>query len=311
MPFQLPVEITDFGTGVPGVTNRSVIEQFSTADILRAAVVAGHGIGGRQVDWRIQAWRIASIRLALDLPAQSSSSPSPIAHPRAWQRLDPSEKASINNLLGNTITKLLCERLLDAPRTWFLDLYRSRFSADLVGVKRPDFFTQTSSGQWLSLEAKGRSNRPSAASLSSAKAQANALRRINGADVAAHIVCWTMARGSNLCARFHDPVPGGQGEIDVETAELVRDYYAPVHEIMKVSREEQHPSGVTLYRFDAGDFKIGLQPRVEVELRAGQQRIKKSEYIIDAPEDALTTVPALKYGPDGVVIVPGDSWPDE
>lgn len=310
MPFQLPVEITGFGSGLPGVTNRNVVEQFSTGDILRAAVVAGHG-GAKQVNWRIQAWRIASIRLALNLPGPSGSSPRPLTHPRAWARLDPSEKASVNNLLGNTVTKLLCERLLDAPRTWFLDLYRSRFSADLAGVKRPDFFTQTRGGQWLSLEAKGRSNRPSAASLSLAKAQANALRRINGVDVAAHVVCWTMARGKSLCVRFHDPAPSGQGEITVEPQQLVRDYYAPVHEVMEASHEERHPSGATLYQFDAGDFKIGLHPNVEAELRAGQQRIKKSEHVFDAPDNTSTAVPTLKYGPDGVVVVPGESWPDE
>ncbi len=315
MPFELPVQVSGFGPAISPDMNGFFLECFSTSDIIRAAVLAGYGAGG--VDWRIRAWRIASIRMAVNFPV----GPSPmllgkLSHPRAWLQLDPSEKASISNLLGNIATKLLCERILDAPRLWFLDVYRNRFSVKLAGKRRPDFFTQTRAGQWLSVEAKGRSYGPSIPKLNSAKTQANAVVRINGSKVVAHVVCWTMSRGGAVSARFHDPEPADEGDsLTVEPGELFRDYYEPVRQMMQGSPLVEYPHGLKLFRFEAADFLIGIHPRIERYLETDIDYVAPTDagFSKKLPhfraEPPLEPVGEIVAGPDGVIIIPGRSWP--
>jgi hypothetical protein len=252
---------------------------------------------------------VASIRLALDLPpAELPGVNSRLSHPRVWSDLDPSEKGAVNNLLGNTVTKLLCERLLNAPRLWFLDVYRSLISVALLGQRRPDFFTRTRSGEWLSLEAKGRCYAPSAKSIESAKAQASALKSINEIPVKAHIVCWTMERNGYVAVRFHDPTPEDEGgTLKVDVGQLVSDYYAPVQHIIEVSERVQYPQGLTLFRFGAGDFLIGLHPRLEYLLRIPlPDAADKLEILERSPYEPVgDAIP----GPDGIFVIPGRSWP--
>ena len=296
---------------MPGVPNGTKILQFSTADILRSAVVAGYATGTTGVDWRIRTWRLASIRLALNVPATLPPSfVGRLSHPRAWKSLDPAERASINNLLGNVLTKLLCERLLDAPRLWFLDVYKDRFTVALEGVERPDFFTQTRDGKWVSVEAKGRSYGPSTAKLRAAKDQAEALTSVNGVATSAHVVCWTMERQGTISARFHDPVPGEteDGDLRVELEELVRHYYAPVHEIIEFSEPVRVANNLTLHRFVAGDFLIGFHPIALEHLRTPRREVYAK--LLHLGANAFEPVGDVHSGPDGIIVVPGRSWPN-
>jgi len=314
MPLEIPVKISGFGPSFSAVQNRSDFSYFSTSDILRAAVVAGYGykLDTVKIDWRIRAWRVASIRLALDFPPSDFFSVinRRLAHPRAWRQLDPCEKAAVSNLLGNVITKLLCESILDAPRLWFLDLYRDKFSVELNGRNRPDFFTRTRAGRWVSLEAKGRANAPSEKSLNSAKTQAEALVAINGENVQARVVCWTMARDGHVAARFHDPTPEEKGgSIRVDLDKLISDYYAPIREIIEVSKPVQYSNKLTLYRFDAGDFLIGFHPRLQ-HLLDSKRPNGRSE-IFRVERDDFDRIDNIVPGPDGIILIPGQSWPED
>src|SRR5207249_286976 len=130
MPFELPIRITGFAAGFRGSLNGTRTESFETDDIIRASLIAGHPEDGPTLDWRITAWREACIRLALQIPSPGRVLRSrALVHPKAWKNLEPSEKAGVNNILGNTVTKLLSERLLRSPRMWFLDLYREEYKA--------------------------------------------------------------------------------------------------------------------------------------------------------------------------------------
>src|SRR5690349_2929708 len=128
MSFQLPVQVSGVKRAFLGRLNGSRVESFSARDIIRASLIAGHPKHGPSLVWRITAWREACIRLALDLPLGRPRRSRGLTHPRAWGNLEQSEKAGISNILGNTVPKLLSERLLNAPRMWFLDLYGEEFN---------------------------------------------------------------------------------------------------------------------------------------------------------------------------------------
>ncbi len=310
MPFQLQVQITGFGPSFGGSLNGARTESLKTADIIRAAIVAGHP-DRASLDSRIIAWRTASIRLALEISPLPPSIPRNLLHPKAWKSLEPSEKAGLQNILGNTVTKLLSERLLDAPRMWFLDVYKKDFSINIPKGQRPDFFAKTKGGQWLSLEAKGRANAPSTKSLGLAKTQAKVLKKIKGSKVAARVVCWTMSRRGVLEARLHDPEgvdEDKQFTLDVEDTRLLKDYYGPVETLMAASEPVEYGPRLTLFRFLAGDFLIGLHPIVQEALHIGEPGSLLARF--DEGQLAFEPVGNVTSGPDGIIVVPGRSWPE-
>lgn len=310
MPFELPIRITGFKAAFRRSLNGTRTESFETEDIIRAALIAGHPEDGPDLDWRITAWRGACLRLALNLPPSGGVSRArALVHPKAWKNLEPSEKGGVNNILGNTITKLLAERLLRAPRMWFLDIYREEYKAIVRRGRRPDFFARTRSNQWLGLEAKGRVNTPNDDSLSLAKAQARALRRVNGRNVVAHIVCWTMARDGGLEARLHDPETQREQPISISVNynRLLRDYYRPIQAIIRACEESEPVGNARMFRFDAGDFSLGLHPTIEEALRSPRPEVLMNRF--DNRKRASETLEDLHFGPDGIIVLPGRSWP--
>jgi hypothetical protein len=119
-----------------------------------------------------------------------------------------------------------------------------------------------------------------------------------------------MERNGCVEARFHDPPPDNEFEgesLEVEFGELVRDYYKPVHNIMEASHEVEHAKGLRLFRFDAGDFEIGLHPEVE-------RLIKRTDTVAGAKQlfiehEPLQPIGDVVSGPDGIIVIPGRSWP--
>lgn len=310
MPFELPIRITGFKAAFRGSLNGTRTESFETNGIIRASLIAGHPEDGPTLDPKIVAWREASVRLALDIPASGRVvRQRALVHPKAWKNLEPTEKAGLNNILGNTVTKLLSERLLRTPRMWFLDLYRKEYKAVVRRGQRPDFFARTRNNQWLSLEAKGRVNAPYPVSLSLAKAQARALRRVNGKPVVAHIVCWTMSRDGGVEVRLHDPEIQPKREISlvVDYNQLLRDYYKPIQAIIAACEDSEMFGEIKLFRFEAGDFLLGLHPMIERALQTNEP-----EALINRFDNGRRTdepVEDQHWGPDGIMVVPGRSWP--
>jgi hypothetical protein len=310
MPLELPITISGFKPGFHRSLNGSRTESFSTDAIIRASLIAGHPEDGPALDPLITAWREASVRLALQLPASGRvRNMRGLVHPKAWKNLEPSEKAGVNNILGNTVTKLLSEKLLRAPRMWFLDLYKEEYKAVVKRPQRPDFFARTRDKQWVALEAKGRVNTPTTKSLRRAKSQARALTKVNGKAVVAHIVCWTMAKAKGLEARFHDPETRSATELSimVDYNQLLRDYYRPIQEIIAASRPAESIGNTKLFWFDAGDFGVGLHPVIEQALQTQRpeqliNRFDNRRRLSNAAED-------LHAGPDGIIVLPGRSWP--
>jgi hypothetical protein len=161
----------------------------------------------------------------------------------------------------------------------------------------------------LSLEAKGRANTPNARSLNVAKRQARALRTVNGRDVVAHIVCWTLSRKGALEARLHDPKRRQEKPIDIQIDynELLRDYYEPIFEVINASEPSDTVQGTQLFHFEAADFTVGLHPMIRDALKSDRPSVLINQFDRRGPSNDI--VDQERYGPDGVVVIPGRSWP--
>lgn len=148
-------------------------------------------------------FRLSLVRMALE---QSG--------PRAWRlnrtetakTLDPSEKGAVNYFLGIIMCKLFSAKLLDAPWVLHLDVFRPQLNPRiLTGRSRPDLVGQTSSGDWVALESKGRISPASPEAKDKAKEQAIRLISVNGASPSLHIGAVTYFRSDVLQFFWRDP----------------------------------------------------------------------------------------------------------
>jgi hypothetical protein len=294
MPFTIPVFSTGFKPDFPSRPSGSSSLDFEPQDLLRAAIVAGHP-HSNSVDPLIRKWRLSTIRLAVQHIENGG-----LLHPSAWGQLDPTEKGQIRNLLGNAITKLLCERLLQAPLMVFLDVYGSLAGFHYQG-KRPDFIAQRMDGAWLTIEAKGRDRRASLTKLGEIKAdQGQATPIVSPSAIAAHVVSWVYSDQGIVKGLMHDPPPH-RLKLRLESSLLVQTYYKPFLALLD-------SAGMARKVTEPIDFKISLHPdlakileRREYPLAIGFLREFARE--LDSQQQS-----ERGYAPDGIRVELGGTW---
>jgi hypothetical protein len=309
MPVTIPVEIEGFAAGSPWASLNGTTQnyQFTAAEVLRAAIVAGYWDEISIPSLEYRRWRAATIRMAVRRKRGA------LVRPPEWRQLDSSEKATITSLLGVITTKLLTERILGAPYLLFLDVHFNLVRRAGAPRLRPDFVALAPQGtgwRYFSLEAKGRA-RFSQATLDKGKDQAKSLGRVDGIKVKAHVVCYTTMPAGRLAARFHDPTPDEENlhETSIINGESLSAYYRSLQALYefreetleRVSRIGSHDTELT--RLPELDVAVGIHPLV---LGA-----------MDSPERLHAVLPKLatlsaetkgEVGLDGIVVVPGQSW---
>jgi hypothetical protein len=201
---------------------------FSTQQLVQAAIFAGHPSDVYPlIDLRLLTWRLATIRLAVEQRRCGF-----LFHPGAWAYLDPTEKSQIQYQLGNAVTKLLCESLLETGHLVFLDVYHPNGSRK----KRPDFVARTRSGVWYVVEAKGRQRRMGKKKLAEVKrVQAQALPYSASGQYKAHVVCCVHASGGIIGAQLHDPPPRAKLP-SPNLDRFFRLYYRPLADLANCAR---------------------------------------------------------------------------
>jgi hypothetical protein len=227
----------------------------------------------------------------------------------AARTLDPSEKGAVSYFLGLTICKLFAARLLDAPWMLHLDVFRPKLNPVLTGRSRPDLVGQTTSGQWVALECKGRISKPNAKAKTNAKAQAQRLVSVNGSAPSFHIGGIAYFKKDVLQFFWRDPEPDPRVrnpiEVSVE-ADAWRNYYAPTLELIRsdsryFERMTQEPM---LMPVGSTDINIGIHPMVLRQLVLGEWEAARHS-AAEVPEIREGEIP---YQADGIAVVAGESW---
>lgn len=95
--------------------------------------------------------------------------------------LDPTEKGATSYFMGMMAAKILCSRLLSTPWLLHVSMFpKMGGSLKFHSNSTPDLIGRTTSGDWIVVEAKGRTHGLSKLAMSTAKTQTRQLRRING-----------------------------------------------------------------------------------------------------------------------------------
>jgi hypothetical protein len=210
-------------------------------------------------------FRLSLVRMALE---QSSPKATRVRRTAAARTLDPSEKGAVNYFLGLAVCKLFADRVLNVPWLLHLDVFRPMLNPVLTGRSRPDLVGQALSGNWITLECKGRVTAPENDAKEKAKLQAQRLISVNGATPAMHIGGIAYFRNEILQFFWRDPASDplrikNSFEVLVEPRHWSY-HYGPALDLILSNPEyaERMLKEPVLMPVPAADIEIGIHPAV-------------------------------------------------
>lgn len=266
----------------------------------------------------------------------------------AFNNLDPSEKGAISFFIGNTIAKLIAEKLFDVSWLLHLDVYKHQLNPDLRLKRKPDFVGLDSSLSWIIIEAKGRTNSATSKLMDDAKYQTRCLRKINGDFPSLRIAVASYFASKRLSVWLRDPESATENAEDVELdpKNLLIEYYKPFIHLYKkaINIEKQVVENLSFNVIDLEGLSAKLCMRekiydvfmedmvsekdlnkavfkekptfLNVVQKARIQSAEKKDQVFDShlleiltKKDRLKTI--NKAGKDGIAVLLGDAWTKE
>lgn len=253
----------------------------------------------------------------------------------AFTGLDPSEKTAISYFIGLTIAKILSWKLFNAPWPQHLDKFAGSLTPSLKRSRRPDLLAQDTSGRWIVLEAKGRTNTMPPKTMKSAKTQTKAVATVNGQSPYLRIAVGSYFVGQNLAAKLEDPPEGRQSAaLNISEELFFREYYAQVanfflertREIEKVEFGRGLVFSIT--RIPEVDASIGIADSILAAFRSERElqhaalafadRLGRESQLNLSGEvprallsDRRRPYSSFTLGSDGIAVALGQSWSEE
>jgi hypothetical protein len=328
---RLPIQLSNFAGPFNGIDGHYDLMP-TWDDLVRAAVTVGYPslASATMPSTFHRSWAVlfrASIVLAyLDAPTGDRIVRSP-----DYERADSSEKSSISYYLGLFGAKLGAEAVLRTPWLWHYDAYH-RLARGVGPIsRRPDLIGRTSAGEWIAVEAKGRTNSWTDKLRASAKFQAGTLSQVvhpGGASdpVAANIASITYFNTDGWCLLMDDPPSSARPlELTSGLGELYRAYYRPILAYVTGALEQQETETV-----EVGEtgFKVAYDPDLDLfiglanaiiesdgtsidelrpvlsELRVGRDDLSRGRATAVEARDGTS----WSLGEDGVMVRLGDRW---
>ncbi|MFN3321447.1 MAG: hypothetical protein ACK43M_22155 [Allorhizobium sp.] len=250
-------------------------------------------------------FRFSMVRMALQ---QRSASGQKVIRTDLFKRMDPTEKGAVNYFLGLILCKLFSAKLLDAPWTIHLDVFRSWLAPGLLaGRSRPDMVARSDvTGHWHAFECKGRASNPGEEEKRKAKAQACRLVRVGGSICQLHVGCITFFRNDTVEFYWRDPEPDKGSGIELpETPAMWRAYYEPFYSAYNdaVANTGADQASDGLVRLNQLDLGLAIHPKIEPFLKE-----QKWGAVRAAASDLREEFEKSGYHADGLKVVAGGSW---
>ena len=187
----------------------------------------------------------------------------------AYDDLDPSEKGAVSFFFGMAFAKLMAELLFDAPWAIHLRKFQRSHHVSLAGRSRPDLVGQTPSGDWVIIEAKGRTNVYSPRVMQSAKRQALEVRAIGRTRPKLRVASQVYFSRS-LEMRVRDPDgDDGEYELDITPAQFLATYYEPFVRIPTEQTRQQLVEGQSYSFVDFADIGVSIGVRRDIITSSG------------------------------------------
>jgi hypothetical protein len=307
-------ELTYSATGFPspspaGLSGTNALT-FTWSELVWAAITVGRA-GMRDVSkyglfsaFEV-VYRTAMVYANLQETAYSSLTRSP-----AYNALDPSEKGAISYFLGLTMAKLFAWRCLQVPWLLHLDVYRDRLDVSTEpGKSKPDLVGLDSSGSWVVVESKGRTNDFDQRALDKAKSQSKTVRAISGATPKYRVGLQSYFSDGILRLSVDDPESSDREysfDLPLTREMLEHDYYQPFRDSLTPD------SGARRVSYAGRDYIIRPEPSFDFAFGLDAER-SAAPAETAAEGDAINDQFGQEHftGPDGVLVLLGKSWSSE
>ncbi|MFK4431391.1 hypothetical protein COM08_15470 [Bacillus wiedmannii] len=237
-----------------------------------------------------------------------------------YELLDPSEKTAISYFQGLMTSKLLAQKLLDTAWLMHLDVYdKVHIPTMVAGTKsRPDFMGRNNAGEWIVIEAKGRSNSYDKKAQEKAKDQTKKLKTIDGNKpiLGAAVQSYITSAGY-FRSRIDDPEEIQDDAINVQINQdkFLKLYYGPIIKLIYENNaiKKEHTICNNTYliiEINEIDLTIGIEKSIYSVILDKKTDFLELEKILLRNElggwknkDGTTFV-----GADGILITTGPKW---
>jgi hypothetical protein len=276
-------------------------------------------------------WRAALLRANLELGREARYSPrAGFERSPAFWALDGSEKGAVTYFLGLALAKLAAERHWNVPWVLHLDVYSRptgpcgrpvRVFLQGAGRRRPDLIGQSLNGDWLVLEAKGRTGNVDDKLRLDAKEQTRLISTINGRLPKWRIASIGRFRGGALAVDLidpADPVPHAL-PLDLPRDDFLRTYYALILDLVRggvpVIVGPYERAFITRSIPDV-DLTVGLDKRLYLELMRededahapGLQERLRNLLAGESRTETARGEGVQRVGGDGILVRLGGTW---
>jgi hypothetical protein len=247
-----------------------------------------------------------------------------------YDQADRNEKGSISYYLGLFGAKLGAELLLRTPWLWHYDAYHRLAHGVGPIARRPDLIGQATTGEWVVVEAKGRTNGRTDELRASAKTQAKSIgsivhfgRATDAVDANVSSITYFDGDGWNLL--MDDPPARSRPlRLAAPVSELYRAYYGPLLDFVASDLQINRSETVAIddVEFEAVydpdlDIYVGLAAVVIESAGTDVARIQASLAGMLIQRDDQSAVVrrhrdgagrARSVGADGVAVRLGERW---
>ncbi len=284
-------------------------------DINWAAVTVGKANWSHVTQFGIYSIFERIYRTYLNYSNLTQSNNNHISHSNAFNFLDPSEKGAFSYFLGLTSAKLMAEKYLNIPWLMHLDVYRNQLNPVLTsGKAKPDLVGYDINGNWITIEAKGRSGRFDSKIFNKAKNQAKNLVRIAGNPLLLQIALECHFQRGFLEICWEDPEDSSMEgyELDISLNDFLSDYYNPFIKLVHVKKHYSKIININdnefefiIVNFKDIDIKIGIYNEL-IDHNYSSIKDNAKQFMAYSKKNENS-----KIGIDGVFIELGNSWIEE
>lgn len=178
-----------------------------------------------------------------------------------YENLDPTEKAVVSYYLGMTCAKVFADRRLNTPWLYHVSKINLLTITFHPGDSRPDLIGDDINGNWIVVEAKGRTNRCCSKTMLAAKKQTLQINKING-KLPIFRVAFQSYFNKYLELAVNDPPEPDRNakNLNFDEAFAIRQYYEYLVNILidsNASRDTKHGS-IRIIEFKEIGLTVGL-----------------------------------------------------
>ena len=255
----------------------SGVLDFSTHQLAHALFTTGRAPGDRVSHGATSLWEF--VHRATIIPAYLRVDRSmSLRKSRLAAELDRSEKAVLSYSLGQAMASIYCRSHMQVSHLLHVDRYGDPWRLSLPSSgPRPDLFGQRRSGQWVVVEAKGRSNGVDANLIKTVKQQKSVVSAINGRTdhipIGSVVNFPPLRNGDSGAMKLNVIDPPNQHDghrLVFDENRFLRAYYQPFVTLLESlsSSATPAPSGFHVVPFPELGMKVGLADSVARRLQS-------------------------------------------